>query len=82
MVGRFGECGLLGLERLIPVLGGILGAGLDDGSTRRLGAFASAALAGGAGDSAARARTSRDQAVEVIDVELIAVELIDVRLIE
>jgi outer membrane lipoprotein SlyB len=82
LVGRVGECGLLGLERLIPVLGGILGAGLDDGSTRRLGAFASAALAGGAGDSAARARTSRDQAVEVIDVELIDVELIDVRIIE
>ena len=77
MVGRVGECGLLGLERLIPVLGGIVGAGLDDGSTRRLGAFASAALAGGGPDSAARATTSREQAVEVIDVELIDVRIIE-----
>lgn len=84
LVGRVGERGLLRLESSIPLLGGVLGGGIDYWMTRRLGEFATAALAGGAPASAARApasaaraTTSREEAVEVIELEVIEVRIME-----
>ncbi len=74
LVSRFGERGLLRLDRSIPLVGGVIGGGLDYLITRRLGAFAASELARRAPANGA-ARASRGGAesdvIDVIDVELI-----------
>jgi len=44
LVSRFGRQGVLQLHQAIPVLGGLVGGGIDYWMTRRLGAMASAEL--------------------------------------
>jgi uncharacterized protein (DUF697 family) len=45
LVSRFGSRGVLRLQRVIPLLGGVMGGGIDYLMTRRLGEFARHALA-------------------------------------
>jgi len=44
LISRFGRQGVLQLHQAIPVLGGLVGGGIDYWMTRRLGALASAEL--------------------------------------
>jgi hypothetical protein len=71
LISRFGERGLLRLDRSIPLVGGVIGGGLDYLITRQLGAFAATELARQAPpNGAARASRSATE-FDVIDVELI-----------
>ncbi|WP_216904832.1 EcsC family protein [Synechococcus sp. CCY 9618] len=63
LVSRFGEGGLVRLHRVVPVLGGLVGGGVDYVMTRRLGAFAARELG-------RRVPASWTEA-DVIDVEVI-----------
>ncbi len=63
LVSRFGQQGVVKLHRAIPVLGGVVGGGIDYVMTRRLGEFAASEL----GRRSARPGAHE----EVIDVEVI-----------
>jgi hypothetical protein len=62
-VSRFGQQGVVNLQHAIPVLGGLVGGGVDYVMTRKLGEFAASELGRHGSPAAAEA--------EVIDVEVI-----------
>jgi hypothetical protein len=66
LVSRFGQQGVVNLHQAIPVLGGLVGGGIDYVMTRKLGEFAASEL-GRRGNAAAAAASA-----EVIDVEVIS----------
>ena len=78
LVSRFGERGLLRLESSIPVLGGVIGGGIDYLLTRRLGAFAATELGRRAPRPGGAAPTSRYGGIGGLDV--IDVEVLDERI--
>jgi uncharacterized protein (DUF697 family) len=63
LVSRFGEAGVVRLHRVIPMLGGLVGGGIDYVMTRQLGAFAARELG--------RKVPSAWKQEQVIDVEVI-----------
>jgi len=65
LVSRFGQQGVVNLHQAIPVLGGLVGGGIDYVMTRKLGEFAASEL-GRRGNTAAAGTPA-----EVIDVEVI-----------
>jgi len=65
LVSRFGQQGVVNLHQAIPVLGGLVGGGIDYVMTRKLGEFAASVL-GRRGNTAAAGTPA-----EVIDVEVI-----------
>ena len=71
LVSRFGERGLLRLDRSIPLVGGVIGGGLDYLITRRLGAFAASELARRAPANGAAMASWGGAETDVIDVALI-----------
>jgi len=77
LISRFGERGLFRLESTIPVIGGVIGGGIDYLMTRRLGEFAAAELGRRASAPWDGGPIRPDQAVEVIDVEVIDVRIME-----
>lgn len=63
LVSRFGQQGVVNLHQAIPVLGGLVGGGIDYVMTRKLGEFAANELGRHGSSAAAEA--------DVIDVEVI-----------
>ncbi|KEF41061.1 MAG: hypothetical protein ER33_13675 [Cyanobium sp. CACIAM 14] len=63
LVSRFGDAGVVRLQRVIPLLGGLVGGGMDYAMTRRLGAFAARELGRRVPEDWTRE--------EVIDIEVI-----------
>jgi len=63
LVSRFTQAGVVRLPRVVPVLGGLVGGGIDYAMTRRIGAFAAREL----GRRVPAAWTRED----VIDVEVV-----------
>lgn len=63
LISRVGEQGVLRLHRVVPLLGGVVGGGIDYLMTRRLGEFAATELGRRAPEGPA--------AEEVIDVEVV-----------
>jgi hypothetical protein len=66
LISRFGRQGVLQLHQAIPLLGGLVGGGIDYLLTRRLGEMASVEL-GRQGRPGPASRWAQEQ--EVIDVE-------------
>jgi hypothetical protein len=73
LVTKFGERGVVNLHRVIPVVGGLVGGGIDYVMTRRLGEFAAQEL-GRRSHASAGDGTADD---DVINVEVIDVRIVD-----